>query len=206
MINAFKNDEDIHKAVASDIFDVPKEEVTKSMRRTAKAVIFGIVYGISGFGLGENLNIKPVDAKKFIDKYLEKYPGVKKYMDEIKEEAHIYGSVRTLFNRKRTIEELNNKNYMIKMAGERIALNTPIQGTAADIIKMAMIKIDKKMTEENFQSKMLLQIHDELVFDVVNSEKEKLVNLIKTEMENIVSLKVPLKVSIDSGTDLYEAK
>ena len=206
MINAFKNDEDIHKAVASDIFDVPKEEVTKSMRRTAKAVIFGIVYGISGFGLGENLNIKPVDAKKFIDKYLEKYPGVKKYMDEIKEEAHIYGSVRTLFNRKRTIEELNNKNYMIKMAGERIALNTPIQGTAADIIKMAMIKIDEKMNEENFQSKMLLQIHDELVFDVVNSEKEKLVNLIKTEMENIVSLKVPLKVSIDSGTDLYEAK
>lgn len=206
MIEAFKNNEDIHTRVASDIFGVSPEEVTKSMRRTAKAVIFGIVYGISGFGLGENLKINPSDAKKFIEKYLELYPGVSEYMDNIKSEAHIYGSVRTLFNRKRTIEELNSTNYMVRSSGERIALNTPIQGTAADIIKMAMVKLDKVMEEKEFKSKMLLQIHDELVFDVCADEKEELISAARDVMENIVNLNVPLKVSTDVGTDLYEAK
>lgn len=206
MIEAFKNNEDIHTRVASDIFGVSPEEVTKSMRRTAKAVIFGIVYGISGFGLGENLKINPSDAKKFIEKYLELYPGVSEYMDNIKKEAHIYGSVRTLFNRKRTIEELNSTNYMVRSSGERIALNTPIQGTAADIIKMAMLKLDKVMEEKGFKSKMLLQIHDELVFDVCADEKEELISAARDVMENIVNLNVPLKVSTDVGTDLYEAK
>ena len=206
MIEAFKNNEDIHTRVASDIFGVSPEEVTKSMRRTAKAVIFGIVYGISGFGLGENLKINPSDAKKFIEKYLELYPGVSEYMDNIKKEAHIYGSVRTLFNRKRTIEELNSTNYMVRSSGERIALNTPIQGTAADIIKMAMVKLDKVMEEKGFKSKMLLQIHDELVFDVCADEKEELISAARDVMENIVNLNVPLKVSTDVGTDLYEAK
>ena len=206
MIEAFKNNEDIHTRVASDIFGVSPEEVTKSMRRTAKAVIFGIVYGISGFGLGENLKINPSDAKKFIEKYLELYPGVSEYMDNIKSEAHIYGSVRTLFNRKRTIEELNSTNYMVRSSGERIALNTPIQGTAADIIKMAMVKLDKVMEEKGFKSKMLLQIHDELVFDVCADEKEELTSAARDVMENIVNLNVPLKVSTDVGTDLYEAK
>ena len=206
MIEAFKNNEDIHTRVASDIFGVRPEEVTKSMRRTAKAVIFGIVYGISGFGLGENLKINPSDAKKFIEKYLELYPGVSEYMDNIKKEAHIYGSVRTLFNRKRTIEELNSTNYMVRSSGERIALNTPIQGTAADIIKMAMVKLDKVMEEKGFKSKMLLQIHDELVFDVCADEKEELISAARDVMENIVNLNVPLKVSTDVGTDLYEAK
>lgn len=206
MIEAFKNNEDIHTRVASDIFGVSPEEVTKSMRRTAKAVIFGIVYGISGFGLGENLKINPSDAKKFIEKYLELYPGVSEYMDNIKSEAHIYGSVRTLFNRKRTIEELNSTNYMVRSSGERIALNTPIQGTAADIIKMAMVKLDKVMEEKGFKSKMLLQIHDELVFDVCADEKEELISAARDVMENIVNLNVPLKVSTDVGTDLYEAK
>lgn len=206
LIEAFVNNEDIHTTVASDIFEVSKAEVTKSMRRTAKAVIFGIVYGISGFGLGENLNLKPSEAKKFIDKYLTLYPGVKEYMDNIVAEAHLYGSVRTLFNRKRVIEELNNKNFMIKSAGERIALNTPIQGTSADIIKMAMVKLDQKMKEQNFKSKMLLQVHDELIFDCLNSEKEALEKLVKDVMENIVKLSVPLKVGIDYGNDWYEAK
>jgi len=206
LINAFINGEDIHTFVASDIFGVEKHEVTSIMRRTAKAVIFGIVYGISGFGLGENIGISPKDAKKFIDKYYELYPGVKNYMDNIIHEAYMDGSVRTLFKRKRVIDELNNSNYMIRMSGERIALNTPIQGTSADIIKMAMVKLDEEMSKHNIKSKMLLQIHDELVFDVVESEKELLSNIVKDVMENIVSLKVPLKVSCDFGKDLYEAK
>jgi len=206
LINAFKNDEDIHTFVASDIFGVEKSEVTGIMRRTAKAVIFGIVYGISGFGLGENIGISPKDAKKFIDKYYELYPGVKNYMDNIVHEAYMDGSVRTLYKRKRVIDELNNTNYMIRMSGERIALNTPIQGTSADIIKMAMVKLDKEMVKHNIKSKMLLQIHDELVFDVIESEKELLSTLVKDVMENIVSLKVPLKVSLDFGKDLYDAK
>ncbi len=206
LIEAFKSGEDIHTTVASDIFEVPKSEVTKQMRRTAKAVIFGIVYGISGFGLGENLNLNPKEAKKFIDKYLDLYPGVKRYMDEIVEEAHMFGSVRTLFGRKREIEELQNSNYMIRNAGERIALNTPIQGTSADIIKMAMIKIDKIMEEKNLKSKMLLQVHDELIFDVKEEEKEIISEIVKNEMENITPLKVPLKVGMDYGKNWYDAK
>ncbi|MDD2409788.1 MAG: DNA polymerase I [Bacilli bacterium] len=205
LIKAFVNGEDIHTKVASDIFDVPKISVTKNMRRTAKAVIFGIVYGISGFGLGENLNLKPSEAKKFIDKYLELYPGVKRYMDEIIKEAHLYGNVRTIFNRKRNIDELSNKNFMIRSAGERIALNTPIQGTAADIIKMAMVKIDEKLTNQNFKSKMILQVHDELIFDVIKEEKQRIEILVRDTMENIVKLKTPIKVDIDYGSNWYEA-
>ncbi len=206
LINAFKNDEDIHTKVASDIFGVEQSEVTKSMRRTAKAVIFGIVYGISGFGLSENIGIRPNEAKKFINKYYELYPGVKKYMDDIINEAYLNGCVHTLFDRKRVIEELNSNIYSVRTSGERMALNTPIQGTSADIIKMAMIKIDNELIKNNYKSKMLLQIHDELVFDVVDEEKELLTNMVKDIMENIVSLKVPLKVSCEYGKDLYETK
>ncbi len=206
LINAFVSGEDIHTKVASDIFAVDKNEVTSIMRRTAKAVIFGIVYGISGFGLGENIGISPKDAKKFIEKYYELYPGVKNYMENIVHEAYMDGCVRTLFKRKRVIDELNNSNYMIRMSGERIALNTPIQGTSADIIKMAMVRIDEEMSKHNFKSKMLLQIHDELVFDLVLEEKDIITKLVKDTMENIVKLNVPLSVSCDFGTDLYEAK
>src|SRR5574344_126829 len=206
LIDAFKNGEDIHTKVAADIFDCSKEEVTKQMRRTAKAVIFGIVYGISGFGLGENLNLRPSEAKKFIDKYLTLYPGVKTYMNNIVEEAKMEGCVRTLYNRKRVIDELNSKNYMIRSSGERIALNTPIQGTSADIMKMAMVKVDEEMQNQNLKSKMLLQVHDELIFDVVNNEKEKLENLVKEAMEKIVKLNVPLKVSLYYGTNWYDTK
>lgn len=206
LINAFVNGEDIHTFVASDIFGVPKEDVTKIMRHTAKAVIFGIVYGISGFGLGENIGLSIVDAKKFIDKYYELYPGVKNYMENIVKEAKEDGSVRTLFKRKRVIEELNNPNYMVRMSGERIALNTPIQGTSADIIKMAMVRIDNELIKRNLKSKMLLQIHDELVFDVVKSEQKELEELVTDIMKNVVKLKVPLDVSHDYGTDLYETK
>ena len=206
LIEAFKNGEDIHTKVAADINGVSKEEVTKSMRSAAKAVIFGIVYGISGFGLGENLEISAKDAKKFIDKYYELYPGVKKYMDDIVKFAYDNGYVRTLFNRKRIIDELSNSNYMVRQSGERIALNTPIQGTSADIIKKAMVEVYKKFKEENIKTKMIIQVHDELIFDVVESEKEKIESIVKDTMENIIKLDVPLKVSADYGKNWYEAK
>ena len=206
LIEAFVNQEDIHTFVASDIFGVEKENVTKEMRSAAKAVIFGIVYGISGFGLGENIGLSIKEAKGFIDKYYELYPGVKNYMDNIVHEAYMDGSVRTLFNRKRVIEELNNSNYMVRVTGERIALNTPIQGTSADIIKMAMVKIDDELIKRKLKSKMLLQIHDELVFDIDSNEKEEVSNIVSDIMRNIVTLKVPLEVSLDFGKDLYETK
>ncbi len=206
LINAFNSSEDIHTKVASDIFNVPEEAVTKNMRRSAKAVIFGIVYGISSWGLGENLDINANEAKKYIDKYLDLYPGVKTYMNEIVKKSKETNEVRTLFNRKRVIDELSNPNYIIRMQGERIALNTPIQGTSADIIKKAMIEIDKKINELGFKSKMIIQVHDELVFDCVKEEKERLEELVRDIMENTYKLHVPLKVEVDYGSDWYEAK
>ena len=206
LIQAFRNDADIHTKVAADIYGVPASEVTKLMRSTAKAVIFGIVYGISGFGLGENLNISRKEAQDFINKYYELYPGVKRYMDNIIKEAYETGSVRTLFNRKRTIEELNNRNYMIRSSGERIALNTPIQGTSADIIKKAMVMVFDEFKKQGIKSKMVLQIHDELVIDTLKEEKELVTKIVKDVMENVIKLDVPLKVGIESGKNLYEAK
>lgn len=206
LIQAFINGDDIHTKVAADIFNKKMEDVTKTERRTAKAVIFGIVYGISGFGLGENIGISPKEAKGFIQKYYELYPGVKEYMDMIVKDAYDCGYVRTLFNRRRNIDELFNSNFMIRQSGERIALNTPIQGTSADVIKKAMVEIDKAFVNNNVQSKMLLQIHDELVFDVIEEEKQKVTDIVKTIMESTVKFSVPLKVSTDFGTDLYETK
>ena len=206
LIEAYLNDEDIHTKVAADIHGIPQSEVTPLMRKTAKAVIFGIVYGISGFGLGENLEIPAKEAKKFIEKYYELYPGVKRYMEKIVKEAYEVGSVRTLFNRKRTIDELNNKNYMIRQQGERIALNTPIQGTCADIMKKAMVGIYKTFKENNIQSKMLLQVHDELIFDVKKEEKDEVIRIVKDKMENAIKLDVPIKVSSDLGTNWYDTK
>jgi len=206
LIEAFVNDEDIHTVVAGDIFGIPDNEVTPNMRRIAKSVIFGIVYGISGFGLGENIGLSPKEAKKFIDKYYELYPGVKKYMDDIIEYAHLNGSVTTLFNRKRIIDELNSKMHNIRAQGERIALNTPIQGTAADIIKKAMVEIDRKFKENNIRSKMILQVHDELIFDCLKEEKDIVKKIVVETMENAIDLKVPLKVSSDFGITWYDTK
>jgi DNA polymerase-1 len=206
MINAFKNGEDIHRRVASDIYSVPLEEVTKEMRRTAKSVIFGIVYGISGFGLGENLHISAKDAKNFIEKYYEMYPKVKMYMDNIKAESYEKGYVRTLFNRKRYIEELKSPVYTIRTAGERIALNTPIQGTGADIIKIAMINLYNELKTKNMNSKILLQVHDEVILNVYNDELETVKEMVKRNMENVVNFEVPLNVEISTGNNWYEAK
>ena len=206
MIEAFKNDFDIHAKTASDIFHVPIDMVDKNMRRNAKAVNFGILYGISSFGLSEDLGINLIEAKHFIDEYLNTFPEIKKFMDNTLKEAYQNGYVKTLFNRKRVIDELKNKNYLIRSSGERMALNAPIQGTAADIIKLAMIKIKKEMDRLNLNSKMLVQVHDELVFTVPNNEAEIMQKLIKDIMENIYELSVPLKVDIEYGKTWYEAK
>ena len=206
LINAFKENKDIHTKTASDVFKVPEDLVTKDMRRMAKAVNFGIVYGISSFGLSENLNISVKESKEFIDSYFACYPGIKVYMDKVVLEAHNDGFVKTLFGRKRNIPELNNKNYLIRSAGERIALNTPIQGTAADILKMAMVKIANEMKKRNLKSKMILQVHDELVFDALKDEKDEIMKLMQEVMENIYELKVPLKVDIEFGDNWYQLK
>ena len=206
LIEAFKNNQDIHAKTASDIFHVPIEDVTKDMRRTAKAVNFGILYGISSFGLSEDLGIDIKTAKDFIDNYLETYPGIKEYMDKEKQDAYKNGYVKTLMNRKRVIEELQNKNYIVRSAGERIALNTPIQGTAADILKKAMVEIYDEFKKQGLKSKMLIQVHDELVFNVLNDEAETVKEIVKDIMENTYKLDVPLVVDIETGSNWYEAK
>ena len=203
---AFINGEDIHTHVACDIFNKDEGSITPNERRTAKAVIFGIVYGISGYGLGENLDISPAQAKKYIDKYLELYPEVNTYMKEIVEKTRKLGYVRTLLNRKREIEEIKNTNHLIRSMGDRMALNTPIQGTSADILKMAMIKIHNLLKEKKYKTKMLLQVHDELIFDVPLDELDEIKELVRNTMENIYKLSVPLKVGIDYGKNWYEAK
>ena len=206
LIKAFVDGEDIHASVAANIYGKDIKDVTKNERRSAKAVIFGIVYGISGFGLGEDLGISPKEAKAFIDKYLELYPGVKLYMDMTVKNAQETGFVETLYKRKRYIEELSSSNFMVRESGKRMAMNTPIQGSAADILKMAMVKIDEEFEKQNIKSDMLLQIHDELIFDCIKDEEDKIKDLVMDIMENIVKLEVPLKVSHDFGTDLYETK
>ena len=204
--DAFNNDIDVHTKTASDIFKVPIEAVTKDMRRIAKAVNFGIIYGISGFGLSENLNIDTKEATKFINEYYETYPGIKNYKDESIKQAHIDGYVKTKFNRIRTIPELENKNYMIRSSAERIALNTPIQGTAADIIKMAMVKLYYEFNKQNLKSKILVQVHDELVVDCKKNEFDIVKKLMKEIMENVTTFEVPLLVDIEYGDNWYQAK
>ncbi len=206
MMEAFINDQDIHTKTASDIYHVPIEEVDKKMRRTAKAVNFGIIYGISSFGLSEDLGINVKEAKEFIDKYLEAFPGIADYMEQEKEEAYKNGYVTTLMNRRRVIPELSSKNYMIRSSGERMALNTPIQGTAADILKKAMVELYNELKKEKLESKILLQVHDELILNVKNNEVEKVKRIVKDIMENTYKLNVPLKVEIETGKDWYEAK
>ena len=203
---AFKDGKDIHAKTASDIFHTSIDLVTPDMRRMAKAVNFGIIYGISGFGLGENLDINAKEAKQFIDTYLETYPGIGRYMEKTIKDAKEKGFVRTLFNRKRNIPELNNPAYMIRQSGERIALNTPIQGTSADIIKMAMVKVYEEFEKRNLESKMIIQVHDELIFDVKKEELEEVENIVTKIMENIYALNVPLKVDVNYGINWFDAK
>ena len=197
---------DIHTKTASDIYHVPMDKVDKSMRRTAKAVNFGIIYGISSFGLSEDLGIDVKEAKSFIDNYLETFPGIREYMEEERKEAYTNGYVKTLMNRRRVIEELNSKNFMIRQSGERMALNTPIQGTAADILKKAMVELYREFNKRKLNSKILLQVHDELIINVKNNELDEVKKLVRDIMENTFKLQVPLKVEIEIGDNWYEAK
>lgn len=206
LIEAFKNGEDIHTHVASEVFKVPEDEVTKSMRRCAKAVIFGIIYGISGFGLGENLHISQKEANEFINEFHRLYPEVKNYTDMQIKMAKDFGYVKTMFGRIRVIEEIKNSNYLIRQMGERMAMNTPIQGTSADIMKIAMINVYKKFKELNLKSKILLQVHDEIIVDCKNEELDVIKKVVKEEMESAWKLEAPLKVEIDTGINWYEAK
>ena len=203
---AFINNEDIHRFTAAKIFNKDIKDVTKEERSKAKAVNFGIIYGISSFGLANDLSINVNDAKDFIDKYMEKFHGIKEYMKKEVEDAKKLGYVKTIMNRKRLIDEIKSSNYMIRMQGERMALNTPIQGSGSDILKKAMIDIDTEFKNKNIKSKMLLQIHDELVFEVKEEEIEIVKEIVKEKMENAFKLSVPLIVDINLGKDLYEAK
>lgn len=206
LIDAFREGKDIHAKTASEIFGVPIDKVTKDMRRNAKAVNFGILYGISSFGLSEDLGIDIKQAKEFIDNYLKTFPGIQAFMEKEKADAYKNGYVKTLMNRKRVVEELKSKNYMIRSSGERMALNTPIQGTAADILKKAMVEIYNEFNKRGLKSKMLIQVHDELVFNVLKSELDEVTNIVRDIMENTFILSVPLKVDIEYGNNWYEAK
>lgn len=206
LIESFIKGEDIHRRTASEIFNVPIDKVTSLERNKAKAVNFGILYGISSFGLAWDLNIDIKEAKDFIDKYLELYPTITNYMKDIIESAKKDGYVKTIMNRKRKIEELESSNYMTRLAGERIAFNTPIQGSSADILKKAMIEIYDEFNKRSLKSKMILQVHDELVFNVLESELEEVREIVKNIMENTYKLDVPLIADIDIGTNWYNVK
>ncbi|MTI68796.1 MAG: DNA polymerase I [Firmicutes bacterium] len=204
--NAFYDNEDIHTKTASEVFDVDKEKVTSLMRSRAKAVNFGIVYGISDYGLSRDLGISRKEAKKYIDKYFENYKEVKKYMDDIVKEAKKNGYVKTILHRRRFLPEINNRNYNVRSFGERTAMNTPIQGSAADIIKIAMLKVHNELKNKNMKSKLILQVHDELIIETHNDEIDEVKNLLKNLMENAIKLNVPLKVDMNIGDNWYETK
>ena len=206
MVQAFKDGEDIHRQAASKVFKTPMEEVTKEQRSNAKAVNFGIVYGISDFGLGEQLGISRKIAKQYIEEYLQEYAGIKNFMDDMKEKAKETGYVETLFNRRRYIPELKSNNYMVRQFGERAAMNTPIQGTAADIMKIAMINVYKKLIEENLEAKIVLQVHDEMMIEAPLAEAEKVKEIVKTEMEGAIKLNVPLIAEVSEAENWYECK
>ena len=206
MIQAFKNGEDIHKQAASKVFKVPIDEVTKEQRSNAKAVNFGIVYGISDFGLGEQLGISRKQAKGYIEEYLEQYSGIKKFMDDITNKAKEKGYVETMFHRRRYIPELSSNNYMVRQFGVRAAMNTPIQGTAADIMKIAMINVNNEIKKHNLKSKIVLQVHDEMMIEALLEEKEEIKEILKNGMENAVKLKVPLIAEISEAENWYDCK
>ncbi|CDE90369.1 dNA polymerase [Clostridium sp. CAG:389] len=206
MVQAFKDGEDIHKQAASKVFKTPMEEVTKEQRSNAKAVNFGIVYGISDFGLGEQLGISRKIAKKYIEEYLQEYEGIKNFMDNMKEKAKETGYVETLFNRRRYIPELKSNNYMVRQFGERAAMNTPIQGTAADIMKIAMINVYKKLVENGLEAKIVLQVHDEMMIEAPLNEAEKVKEIVKNEMESAIQLKIPLIAEVSEAENWYECK
>ena len=206
MIQAFQEDVDIHNKTATLIFHCQSDEVDSSMRRIAKTVNFGIVYGQTAFGLSTQLKISRKEATEFMDSYFASYPNIHQFMNTLIEQCKENGYVETLFHRRRMIPEINDKNFMTREFGKRAAMNAPIQGSAADLIKIAMIRVNEAMKKANVKSKMLLQIHDELIFEVPEEELDQMKALVKEAMENAMELRVPLKASIQSGKTWYEAK
>ena len=196
MIQAFRENNDIHRTTASTIFNIPLEEVTDTYRRYAKAVNFGIIYGISDFGLSENVGITVKEAKKYIEDYLKKYPKIKEYMDNTKNIAVEKGYVETKFGRRRYVPNIKSQNYIIREQAKRIAMNAPIQGTAADITKIAMVKIEERMKKEKLDAKILLQVHDEIIVECNNDIKDMIANILKEEMEKAATLQVPIIADI----------
>ncbi|MCL2457011.1 MAG: DNA polymerase I, partial [Defluviitaleaceae bacterium] len=206
LICAFRENEDIHRLTASQVLGISPEEVTDEQRGNAKAVNFGIIYGISAFGLSEDLKIPVKEAENYIANYFKKYPGVKKYLDETVARAKKDGFVATLYNRRRALPELRSPNFNLRSFGERVAMNMPIQGTAADIIKIAMLNVDSRLKNENLKTKIILQVHDELLLEAPFDEKNIVTKILKEEMENAASLKVPLIADVNVGESWYATK
>ena len=206
LMYAFNHNEDIHARTASQIFDIPIEDITSKERRMAKAVNFGIVYGISAYGLSNQIGVHPKSAKAFMDKYFATYPKVTEYMNGNIEFARKNGYAKTIYGRIRKIAELSAGNKVTQMFGERVAMNMPLQGSASDIIKIAMIKVAEKLKQENLQSKLILQIHDELIIDTKSDELDKVRQILSSCMENVIKLNVPLVVNIESGKTWFDAK
>ena len=206
MIDAFNHHSDIHTKTASEVFKVPVEEVTPLMRSRAKAVNFGIVYGISDFSLSQDLKITRKEAAEYMEIYFDRYPKIKGYLESVKEEAKEKGYVLTVLNRRRFIPEIKSSNKIVKALGERLAMNAPIQGSAADIIKLAMVKVYNRIKKENLESQMILQVHDELILNVKENELEIVKALVKEEMENVLKMSVTLEVDTNIGNTWYDAK
>lgn len=206
LVDAFLQDMDIHSRTASDVFEVPPEQVTTLMRRQAKAVNFGIVYGISDYGLSQNLNIPRAQAAAFIEQYFAKFPGVKTYMEQSVQRARDLGYAETAMGRRRYLPQIRSRNFNERSFAERTAMNTPIQGTAADIIKVAMIRLDERLRSDNWRSRMLLQVHDELIFECPPEERDALTDIVRAQMEGALELTVPLKVDVHAGKTWYDAK
>jgi DNA polymerase-1 len=206
LIDAYNEDSDIHRITASKVFKVPFEEVTQTQRSNAKAVNFGIVYGISSFGLSRDLSITPKEAKNYIDEYFKTYPSLKSYLDELINSAKERGYSETLYGRRRPVPELTSGNFMQRQFGERIAMNSPLQGTAADIIKIAMINVYNRLKKEGLKSKLILQVHDELLVETAIDEKDIVIKILIEEMQGAANLMVPLMADVHSGNNWYEAK
>ena len=205
LIAAYNSSEDIHRATAAEVFNTPIDEVTPLQRSNAKAVNFGIIYGMSSFGLSQDLSITPKEAKAYIDKYFATYPSIKEFIDGLVSSAKEKGYSLTMYNRRREIPEIKSSNFMQRSFGERVAMNAPIQGTAADIIKLAMINVYNALKEHNLRSRLILQVHDELLVETAEDEVETVKQIMLDGMKNAVSLKVPLEVDLKEGKDWLEA-
>ena len=205
LIQAYKMDQDIHRITASKVFNTPFEQVTDLQRRNAKAVNFGIVYGISSFGLSQDLSISRKEAAEYIEQYFATYPKVKEYLDKLVSDAKENGYITTMFGRRRPIPELSSSNFMQRSFGERVAMNSPIQGTAADIIKIAMIKVWKALKDTGLKSKLILQVHDELLIETYEEEVEQVKQILSENMKKAAQLEVNLEVDLHVGNNWYEA-